>query len=268
MRDLGKRNVLGVLVDAVDQEAAVSRVISAAERGAPYGVSALAVHGVMTGVDDPQHLYRLNDLDLVTPDGQPVRWALNLIHRASLSERVSGPDLMRHLCREAAPLDLPIFLYGSTVETLRQLEGALRASYPEIKIAGSAPSRFRRTTPDEKREIAQQIVASGAKLVFVGLGCPRQEVFAYEYRDTLQMPVIAVGAAFDYLAGTLHEPPAWVQRWGLHWLWRLVEEPGRLWHRYTVLSARYVGRVSLQWMGLGGADPSRARPPRGELLYG
>jgi N-acetylglucosaminyldiphosphoundecaprenol N-acetyl-beta-D-mannosaminyltransferase len=268
MRDLGKRNVLGVLVDAVDRESAVARVLDAAREGRPYGVTALAVHGVMTGVDDDEHRYRLNHLDLVTPDGQPVRWAINLLHGAGLTERVYGPDLMRDVCRAAAGADLPIYLYGTTDETLKRLRIALEVSYPGIMVAGSSPSRFGRTTPDEKEEITRRIVGSGARIAFVGLGCPRQEVFAYEYRDELRMPVIAVGAAFDYLAGTLREPPAWVQRWGLQWLWRLVQDPVRLWERYTVLNARYVSRLMLQRLGLDRPDPAGGTPPSRELLHG
>ena len=119
--DRGKRNVLGVLVDVVDYEGAVQRIITAAHEATPYAVSALAVHGVMTGVSDEPHRYRLNHLDLVTPDGQPVRWALNLLHGTDLSEPVSGPDLAPRLCEAAAEAGLPVYFYGSDRETLDRL---------------------------------------------------------------------------------------------------------------------------------------------------
>lgn len=240
MIDLGKRSVLGVMVDAVDYEAAVARIIAAAEECRPYSVTALAVHGVMTGVDDPEHLYRLNHFDLVTPDGQPVRWAMNWRHKTGLKDRVYGPNLMLRVCEAAASAGLPIFLYGSTEEVLGHLTTNLERRFPGLKIAGSEPSKFRTTTPEEKDEIASRIRDSGAQITFVGLGCPRQEVFAYEYRDDLSMPAIAVGAAFDYHAGLVSEPPELLQRWGLQWLYRLLQDPKRMWRRYLLLNPRFV----------------------------
>lgn len=268
MRDLGKRNVLGVLVDAVDYDAAVQRVVAAARDRRAFAVSALAVHGVMTGVADRVHRYRLNHFDLVTPDGQPVRWALNLLYRAGLPDRVYGPTLMLRICRAAAAEGLPIYLYGSRADVLDRLQARLREGIPDLVIAGAEPSKFRRTTPQEKTEIAGRVRASGAAVVFVGLGCPRQEVFAYEYRDATGLPIVAVGAAFDYLAGFLREPPALAQRAGLQWLYRLLQEPRRLWKRYAISNAAYAGLLALQVLGVARLDPARSEPPTSDVLYG
>lgn len=265
MRNGGKGNVLGVLVDAVDYEGAVARVIAAASRSEPLGVTALAVHGVMTGVEDPHHRYRLNQLDMVTPDGQPVRWALNLLHGARLSDRVYGPTLMGLVCQSAAEEKLPIFLYGSTPEVLADLASSLVRRYPGLVIAGTQPSLFRPATVEEKEAIVDRIRGSGARLTFVGLGCPRQEVFAYEYRDWLSMPVLAVGAAFDYNAGKLAQPPAWVQKAGLQWVFRLTQDPRRLWRRYLILSPRFLAQLALQWAHVWRPDPSSATAPQAEL---
>lgn len=268
MRAEGKRNVLGVLVDAVDYEGAVDRIISAAEDRRGYSVSALAVHGVMTGVLDAEQRYRLNHLDMTTPDGQPVRWALNLLHRARLRDRVYGPNLMLRLCRAAAEKGFPIYLYGSSREVLDRLGPALRERVPGLEIAGEEPSKFRRTTVEEKREIVERIRGSGARMVFVGLGCPRQETFAYEYRDALEMPVVAVGAAFDFHAGLLPEAPQTMQRAGFQWLHRLIQEPGRLWKRYLALNPAYLGLLGLQAVGLWRPDPASASRPHGDQLVG
>ncbi len=268
VRDLGKRNVIGILVDAVDYEAAVDRIVAAATERRGYAVSALAVHGIMTGVRDRIHGYRLNHFDLVTPDGQPVRWSLNLLHGTRLTDRVYGPTLMLEICAVAAGKGLPIYLYGSTEPVLDRLQTSLRRRFSGLTVAGSEPSKFRRTTAEEKAEIADRIRSSGAAITFVGLGCPRQEVFAFEYRDALSMPVVAVGAAFDYHAGVLREPPPFVQRAGLQWLYRLAQEPQRLWKRYTVMNAAYLGRLALQRLGLARVDPNVAEPPRSEVLYG
>ena len=268
MKDLGKRNVLGILVDAIDYEAAAAKILGAARERRPFAASALAVHGVMTGVSDEEHGYRLNTLDLVSPDGQPVRWALNILHGAALADRVYGPTLMLRLCASAADEGLPIYLYGSEPDVLERLEASLVDRFPGLKIAGAEPSKFRRTTHHEKQEIAARIRDSGAAIVFVGLGCPRQEVFAYEYRDPVGVPVVAVGAAFDYHAGLLRQPPALVQRAGLQWLYRLVQEPGRLWKRYTIVSGRYLYLLGLQLLGIRRPDPTTFRPPAAEVLYG
>ncbi|MHB9146725.1 MAG: WecB/TagA/CpsF family glycosyltransferase [Symbiobacteriia bacterium] len=268
MKDEGKQNVLGVLIDAVDYEAAVRRITLAAKQGRGYAVSALAVHGVMTGVGDSVHRHRLNHFDLAVPDGQPVRWALNLLYRTGLSDRVYGPRLMLELCAAAEAQGLPIYLYGSRVETLEPLAGRLRQAFPALIIAGFEPSKFRRTTPAEKGQIVSRIRGSGAKLVFVGLGCPRQEVFAYEYRDELGMPLIAVGAAFDYHAGLSTEPPGWIQRAGLQWLMRLFQHPARLWRRYILLNPAYLGLLAMQRLHLFVPDPAATVAPAEELRYG
>jgi CDP-paratose 2-epimerase len=263
-----KRNILGVLVDAVDYETSVARIISAAKNGSHMAVSALAVHGVMTGVLDPNHRYRLNHFDLVLPDGQPVRWALNGLHQAHLADRVYGPNLMLRLCERAAEEGLPIYLYGSRAEIIARLSANLKARFPALVIAGSEPSRFKQVSADEKREIARQIRESGAALTFVGLGCPRQEVWAYEYCEDLQMPVVAVGAAFDFHAGTLPQaPPQW-QRLGLEWLFRLISEPRRLWRRYVFLNPLYLTLLLLQATGLKKFNPLQSTPPVNELRYG
>lgn len=268
MIDRGRHNILGIRIDAVDYEAAVERIAVAARERAPLAVSALAVHGVMTGVLDRVHRFRLNRLDLIVPDGQPVRWALNALHRTRLGDRVYGPTLMLETCARAARDGLPIFLFGGTEELLSRLKTNLTAKFPELKIAGTHASRFRRLTADERAETVSAIRASGAAITFVGLGCPRQEVWAYEFRDALSMPVIAVGAAFNFHAGLLPQAPPALQRHGLEWLYRLWREPRRLWRRYVLLNPLYVTLLLLQRTGLRSFDPSDAAVPTEELSYG
>jgi exopolysaccharide biosynthesis WecB/TagA/CpsF family protein len=265
--DRGKHNIVGVLVDAVDYEAAVTRIVHAARQRQAMSISALAVHGVMTGVMDEAQRYRLNQTDLVVPDGQPVRWALNALHGAALKDRVYGPTLTLKLCERAAAESLPIYLFGGRPEVLANLARNLSERFPGLIIAGSEPSRFRRLSPEEKMEVAQRISGSGARLTFVGIGCPRQEVWIYEYRDLVQMPLVAVGAAFDFHAGTARQAPERLQKAGLEWLFRLVQEPGRLWRRYLLLNPYYSMLVLLQAAGLKSFDPA-GKPPANELRYG
>ena len=141
-----------------------------------------------------------------------MRWALNLLHRAKLRDRVYGPELTLRVCRRAAQERLPIYLYGSTPEVLEALAANLVRRFPGLEIAGYQPSKFRQVSALEKRQLVEQIRGSGAKIVLLGLGCPRQEVWAYEYRQALSMPVLAVGAAFDYHSGRLRRPPAALQQ--------------------------------------------------------
>lgn len=266
MIDAGKVDLLGVAVDAVDYDAAIERIVSAAVAGEPYGVSALAVHGVMTGHDDAEHRVRLNALDLVTPDGQPVRWALNLLHRVGLPDRVYGPRLTLELCRAAAARGLPVYFYGSDRPTLDRLVDRLPELAPGIVIAGSHPSRFGRASRAELDAICDDIRGSGARMCFVGLGCPRQEVFVAENVTRLSMPTLAVGAAFGYLAGITIEPPLWVQRWGLQWLHRLIRDPRRMWRRYLLLNPRFCVGVAGQL--LRGSTTRRPSPPHEPAFIG
>ena len=262
MIDRGRRSVLGVLVDAIDYEAATEKVLRAAREQRPLALTALAVHGVMTGVQDKAHGARLNAFDVVTPDGQPVRWALNLLHRAALPDRVYGPTLTLEVLRGCAAEGLPVYLYGSTAETLDRLVLALTAMLPALKVAGAEPSKFRAAEPGEDRQIANRIRASGARVVLVGLGCPRQELFAYAMRPLVDAPLLAVGAAFDYHAGNLRKPPPWMQRRGLEWLWRLGLEPRRLWRRYVILNPAYATRLAAQKAGLRTFPPPAAASTR------
>ena len=268
MIDKGKHNVIGVNVCAVDYESAVDKIIGAAKARRPLGVSALAVHGVMTGVMDSAHRHRLNRLELIVPDGQPVRWALNLLHGCKLKDRVYGPNLMLETCRKAAEEGVSIFLFGGKRELLDTLESQLMTKFPELKIAGKLASKFRTVSPEEKQEIIDAINASGAGITMVGLGCPRQEVWAYEFKDHVNMPVLAVGAAFNFHAGELAQAPPYLQRLGLEWFYRLTREPKRLWRRYVILNPYYVSLVGLQLLRLKKFDPEATVMPEKEILYG
>lgn len=268
MIDHGAFNLLGVNINAVDYTAGVAKIVDAAQQRQPLGVSALAVHGVMTGVMDNEHRHRLNQLELIVPDGQPVRWALNLLYGTKLKDRVYGPNLMLHTCEAAEKHGLSIFLFGGKAELLDALTENLLKKFPELKIAGVIPSRFRTLSPAEKQEVVDTIHASGASITMVGLGCPRQEVWAYEFKDALKMPLLAVGAAFNFHAGQLDQAPSVLQKYGLEWLYRFVKEPRRLWRRYAILNPYYVGLLFLQWTGLKKFDPDSTVQPGNEILYG
>ena len=246
MLDYGKRSLLGLRYDAVDLDAAVERITYFAERRAPYMVSALAVHGLVESCHDPRLAEALNGFDLVLPDGQPVRWALNWLHGLDLPDKVPGPSVVEQVLTGAAEDRFGVFFYGSTPDTLEGLRADIDERYSGRIEVHSCPSRFEPVDRAGLEAIATTINESGARICFVGLGCPRQERFVATVGPSLHMPALAVGAAFDFLAGTIHRSPTWMQRAGLEWAYRLAQDPSRLARRYLLTNTEFVGRLAVE----------------------
>jgi len=252
-----KHDVFGVYVSATDYEETVEQLIRAAQQRIPAVASFHAAHAVVTASDDARLRQRVNSFDIVAPDGQPVRWALNVLHRACLSDRVYGPELMLRLCRRAAAEGVSIYLYGGASDAvLNDLKTNLRKKFPDLQIAGAEAPPFRPLTTDEDDAVVRRINQSGAGVVFIGLGCPKQDHFAFEHRDRLHAVQACVGAAFDFHAGRTAMAPAWMQRSGLEWLFRLCREPRRLWRRYLVTNALFLQKLLSQWIREG-RSPAR-----------
>ena len=257
-RSFARFNLLGVGVHAVDYAQASAVILDAARARRPFAGTALAVHGVMTGHVDPAQRARINSLDLVTPDGQPVRWALNSLHHTRLRDRVYGPFLMMRVCAAAASEDFGVFLYGSTPQMLDSLQRGLRERVPRLRIVGAQASRFRIATSAEWAEDARTLRASGARVVFCGLGCPRQEAWVHAMRAQTDIPLLGVGAAFSLWSGAQPMAPSWMQSSGLEWLFRLSREPRRLAHRYFVYNPQFIAAILRQKMSRPTTEPSRA----------
>ncbi len=241
-----RANLLGVLISATDYAEATRCVIAAARDRRALGLTAAAVHAVMEGHLDAELGAALNHLDIVAPDGQPVRWGLSLTGQAQLADRVYGPNLMLHVCEAAAREGLSVFFYGSTADTLARLVHNLGERFPALQVAGTQASRFRDSTHEEQIADAETIMQSGARITFVGLGCPRQEWWVFHQLERIAMPLLAVGAAFPLHAGVIAQAPAWMQRAGIEWLFRLQQEPQRLWRSYAKLNPLYVARLGQQ----------------------
>ncbi|MPZ74025.1 MAG: WecB/TagA/CpsF family glycosyltransferase [Nitriliruptorales bacterium] len=218
--------------------------MTAARERRSLGLTALATHGLMLAAEDGDLRRQVNSLDIVTPDGQPVRWALNALWDAKLVDRVYGPDLTGHVCAAAASEGVAVYLFGSTPETCHKMADHLRRRYPGLTFAGIQPDRFRDATPEEDAADVEAINTSGAGVVLVGRGCPRQERWVADHLGRVNAAMLAVGAAFDYYAGTIRRPPAWMQRVGMEWLHRLIQEPGRLWRRYVIYNTKFAVRFS------------------------
>jgi exopolysaccharide biosynthesis WecB/TagA/CpsF family protein len=251
--------VAGVLVSRTDYAEATATIIRAAEARQPLVVAATSVHGVATAATQPAFRAILNQFELVTPDGQPVRWALNALHGAGLAERVYGPTLMLRVCEAAARAQLSVYCYGGRQDVLERLVERLPERVPGLRVAGFRSPPFRPLSVAEREAELADIRASGADIVFVGLGCPKQEVWAHAHRAELGRPLVCVGAAFDFHAGTLRQAPAWMQARGLEWLFRLLMEPRRLWRRYAKAIPIFVVAVAAQYVGDRLARPAGRR---------
>ncbi len=231
--------VLGLRVDRIAYVEAVDRVLAAASERRTFRVAAANVHVVMEAHDDPSLAALLARFELVVPDGQPLRWMLNARGGPRLEERVYGPELTRRVCAGAALRGLPVYFYGSTEGVLADLSEALRGAFPALRIAGVRAPGFGEALWREAEGDVEGILDSGARIVFVGLGCPRQERWVGLYAERLGLPCLAVGAAFDLLAGRRSMAPAWLQTRGLEWAYRLATEPERTWRRYLLHNPRF-----------------------------
>jgi len=240
-------SVIGVPVSKTDYAEAIDFLISAARNRQTALATALAVHGVVEATRDAELGRRISAFDIVTPDGQPVRHALNILHGARLTDRVYGPTLMLKLCESAVKYNIGIYLYGSTQKTVESLKRSLEDRYPGLRIVGAEPSIFRPLSHDESLAFAERVERSGAVIVFVGLGCPRQEHFAFEHRDLVRRVMVCVGAAFDFHAGNKRQAPAWMQATSLEWLFRLSQEPRRLFRRYAVTNSVFLWSAFRQY---------------------
>jgi N-acetylglucosaminyldiphosphoundecaprenol N-acetyl-beta-D-mannosaminyltransferase len=207
-----------------------------------------AVHTVMAAREDAELRAAVLDASLVVPDGQPLVWALQALGH-TLATRVYGPDLMAAHCARAAHTAMPIYLYGgSSDEALAQLRRRLTERHPGLSIAGGHSPPHRELTKSEAAHVAADIDGSGARVVWVGIGVPKQEKWMAAMRPMLQAPVlIGVGAAFDFHAGLVAQAPATLQRAGLEWAYRLSREPRRLWRRYFNYNPRFVAAFAHQW---------------------
>lgn len=214
----------------------------------PMSISICTVHSVMSARRDPELASALNGSEIATPDGVPLVWALRWTANPD-QERVYGPDLMRRALVDGDRRHWRHFLYGSSAETLTALESAITEMAPNAQIVGQIAPPFRPLTEDEQEAYLDEIRASGADVVWVGLGMPKQELWMNSVKEQLPgVALVGVGAAFDFLAGNVKEAPLWMQRAALEWLYRLLMEPRRLWRRYIWNNPAFVFLLARQML--------------------
>ena len=236
--------VLGVNVAASSYADLVQRCIAWARNRESRTVLFVGMHGLMEAHDDPAFRTAMNTADLANPDGMPVVWALRALGFPN-ARRVYGPDATVELLKTAAASGIPVGFYGADERTLDRLVEQVQRRHSGINIAFRMSPPFRALTPEEDEAIVREISNSGARWLFVGLGCPKQEKWVLAHKDRIPAVMLAVGAAFDFLAGTKQQAPRWVMRSGLEWAFRLVTEPRRLAGRYLKNIPRFV--VLLGW---------------------
>lgn len=233
------RSILGVNVAVSSYELVVQRCLAWAQARESRTLCFCTVHMIMEAVDDPAFLRRLNSIDIVNPDGMPLVWALGSLG-AEIVERVYGPDATVLLLEEAEKAGVPVGFYGGSQAVLDTLIARMRAKHPKLQIAFEESPPFRPLTAEEDAAVIERIAASGTRLLFIGLGCPKQENWVVDHAGKVPAVMLAVGAAFDFLAGAKPQAPRWMMRSGLEWLFRLVTEPRRLARRYFRNNPRFV----------------------------
>lgn len=231
--------VLGAPIDVISMSAAADRILGWAKARESRYVTICNAHVVVTAAQDPEYGRIIAGSDMATPDGSPVAWVLR---KTGFKEqrRVCGPDLMWLLCELSGKRGVSIYAYGSTDTTLGLLRERLLFNFPDISLAGMESPPFRVLSDEEDEAAVVRINDSGAGIVFVGLGCPKQERWMANHRGRINAVMIGVGAAFDFHAGTVRRAPLWMQRAGLEWLHRLCSEPRRLWKRYFVTNTLFL----------------------------
>jgi len=246
---LEHRRVVAMRIDATSYEDASRRVVRWAREGRSAYVCVASVHMVMEAFDSVELRRVVNGASLVTPDGMPLVWALRGLGVREAS-RVYGPELMPHVVEKAAHEGVPIGLYGGTPESMETLCRVLKERYPSVKIVCGISPPFRPLTPEEDEAVTREIVSSGARILFVGIGCPKQERWMVAHKERIPAVMVGVGAAFDFHTGRVRQAPRWMRSAGLEWAFRLMMEPRRLWKRYAKHNPRFVALVLLQLMGL------------------
>jgi len=241
--------VVGVNFSHTSYESATTQILAWAKVRESRYVCAANVHMVMEAFDSPQFLQVVNQADMVTSDGMPLVWMMKL-KGGRHQTRVYGPTLMLYVLEAAERENIPIGFYGSSPEVLQLLQKKLQNKFQNLKVNYSYSPPFRDPSQAEDTEIINHINNSLTRILFVGLGCPKQEKWMAEHRGRINAVMLGVGAAFDFHAGLKSQAPSWMQKIGMEWLFRFVTEPRRLWRRYLYHNPRFIFLAFADLLGL------------------
>lgn len=241
-----KCSIIQMDVDVVNIVSSLAAIEALAKTKTGAYVCVSNVHMCMEVFDSDDFRLIVNNADLIIPDGRPISWAQNLLGHKN-AEQVRGQDIMNELCRISGEKELKIGLYGgSSNALLEQIISKLKKSYPDINISFNYSPPFRPLTDSENQDVISKINESEVNILFVGIGCPKQEIWMAEHKDKLNCVMLGVGAAYDFIAGSKKHAPMWMRKVGLEWLFRLCSEPTRLWQRYLKQNPRFIYHFSKQ----------------------
>jgi exopolysaccharide biosynthesis WecB/TagA/CpsF family protein len=235
-----KVDIFSIPYAVVDYDSAALEIIEQAQNKRSYAVYALPVHGVVENKQNPAFAEAVKKADMIVPDGQPIRWAMNNFHKVGLKDRVYGPLLTLRVLSEANDLGLNVYVYGgATEETLEKFVAFIQKNYPKVKICG----KYREDKPNDNTLTPEMVNEAETHILLVGRGCPKQEIWVASNKGKINAVMMAVGAAFAFHAGTIKQAPKWMQNNGLEWLYRLVQEPKRLFKRYFTTNTYFIWLV-------------------------
>jgi N-acetylglucosaminyldiphosphoundecaprenol N-acetyl-beta-D-mannosaminyltransferase len=243
--------ILGVNVDAVRISEVVAHMDKwVHDKSRCHSIACTSMHGIVEAQHDPAFKEALNAMDLVVPDGMPLV-RLGRRRGYDLPHRVYAPDLVLAFCRETAGLPYTHFFYGGESGIPECMAESLKRRFPRLQVAGTYSPPFRPLSQEEDDEIIAMISRAAPDVLWVGLGAPKQEHWMHEHKNQLNVPVVvSVGAAFDWLSGRKEQAPRWMREHGLEWLFRLFQEPRRLWRRYLIYGTEFVAWIVLESLGL------------------
>lgn len=233
-------NILGVQVAVTDMKRTLRFLEENMEELRGDYICVSNVHTTVMAYEDEEYRKIQNNAAIVLPDGKPLSVIEKTKGGFKEAEKVSGPDLMPEVFSLSERTGYRHFFYGSTEKTLELLKDNLLKQYPKLQIAGMYAPPFRRLTKEEDEKIIQEINAAKPDFLWVGLGAPKQEIWMGEHKGKVSAVMIGVGAGFDFHAGVVKRAPVWMQKCGLEWLYRLSQDPGRLWKRYVVTNSKFV----------------------------
>ncbi|MBL8327773.1 MAG: WecB/TagA/CpsF family glycosyltransferase [Rubrivivax sp.] len=259
--------VISTQVDVLAWDEAIHRISSWGRAHESRYVCFSNVHSAVTAAFDARFSAVINDSDMCTSDGAPITWMIRQLG-APQQPRLNGPDLMWRYLASESRRGGKVYFYGSTPDTLKLLKARVESEFPGLQVVGCYSPPFRPASAVEDNEDVERINASGAEVVFIGLGCPKQEVWMSEHRGRIKAVMIGVGAAFDFHAGVKTRAPEWMQSAGLEWAYRLAQEPKRLWRRYLFTNIPFLLMGGAQWISsrLTGARPA-AFPARAAATH-
>lgn len=239
-------HILGMRINPLTYKEAIDEIMQLAIAGSGSYVCVGNVHMVVEAYNDAEFRQMVNAAALVTSDGMPLVWGLRFRGMKN-AERVYGPCLTPLICEEAQKQGIPVGFYGGTEESLELMLRNLKTRFQSLNIAYAYSHPFRTLTEEEDKKVIKDIIESGIKILFIGLGCPKQEKWMAEHRNKIPVVMLGVGAAFDFIAGVKPQAPRWMGEHGFEWLFRLATEPKRLWRRYLINNTLFIYYIALEF---------------------